>query len=1311
MSWPRFSVRRPVTTWMIYLGVLLLGLIAWSRLPRELFPPITYPQLTVITHYKDAAPEEIELLVTKPIEEVTGTVAGLRRINSISKEEISLVIAEFNWDTNMDFAGLGIREKIDLIKERLPRGAEDPVVIKYNPFELPVLVLNLSGELPSHELLNIARKQAKNELEKVEGVAAVNLSGGREREILVEVDQGRLQAAALPISHVVDSLSRANLNYPAGTIKEAFYEYLIRTMGEFSVVKEIPGIAVGVDEQKEEPEKEFEKQQRESRGGPLEREKGLAPRQRLILLKDIAAVKDTLRDRDSISRFNGKDNVSLSIQKQAGANTLQLAKKVKETVGKIQLALPPGVTLQVAYDQSLAIEDAVRGVRDAAVQGGLLAFLVLFLFLGSPGAALNVTFAIPISVVATLALMYFSGTTVNIISMGGLALGVGMLVDAGIVVVENIARLRETGLAPAQAAVKGTEEVASAIGGSILTTIVVFLPMVFVVGIAGQLFKELAFTVTWSLLASWAVSLTLTCLVASRLRGGPARSLVDPWIGGLQEVTELLVRGFFRNRMTGLVIMAVLLYDSVSLITTLDRETLPRVDQGQFILRVNLEPGTKLEVTDRIARRIEEVLRALPEVRDATVNIGSSKEKRAEELLETLGSHQAQILVNLLPRHRGWGAAPSSGTRKRKTSEVVQELKTTLERESLEGANIDYVLQDSVFKSAFLAGAPVVVEVKGTDLARLEKLANEVRKDLAAMPGFYGVQTSLVPPSPETKVRVLKDRAATYHLSVSDIALTAQTAVKGFVATKFKEEGKEIDIRVRLRKQDREDFGRVRRLLVHSPLDIDVPLAEVATLSVGTGPTEIRRLDQQRTVLVSAQLFGRSLGQALEEVSITLARKKLPSGYSIALTGERQQMEESFRSLAFALGLSVLLVYMVMAAEFESLWQPFLIMATIPMAMIGVGGALWMTQTPISVMVALGFIVLGGVVVNNGIVLIEFVNQLRRQGLSPEEAVVRASRARLRPILMTAGTTVLGLLPLALGLQAGVELQAPMAITVMGGLTVSTFLTLIFLPTLYLMGANFFERLPRIFPRPQWEPAVAAEGPAADVISSRVAARDLEISRPGGLEMTVTPELPAAPPPISQLSEELRRVQPELPEIPEEFGGEEAVPERDITGLFPGSFRPKPEEISEEGTEQAPPSQPPFEAQPEGPHETVGEEPTEPPEEEEPPPAAAAPAAALAPEPILPPSLPSIGPPSLPPISPSVPSSGPAGQAPEPPLNPRQQKLMGHLRAHGRITRKGYADLTGASVPTAARDLKELVDRGLIKGVGPLAKGRYYVLA
>ena len=1188
MSLPRLSVRRPVTTLMIYLGVALLGLIAWTRLPQELFPPITYPQLTVVTHYKDAAPEEIEILVTKPIEEVVGTVSGLRRVSSVSKEELSLVIAEFNWGTHMDFAALGVREKIDLIKERLPRGSEDPVVIKFNPFELPVLVLNLSGEIPPQELLVLARKRIKNELEKVDGVAAVHITGGLEREILVEVDQGRLQAAGLPISQVVDALSKANLNYPAGTIKEAFYEYLIRTMGEFRLVPEIPRVAVGIEEETQEAKL---KTQQAERQGPLRREKGIHPSQRLILLSDIATVKDTVKEKSSISRFNGQENISLSIQKQAGANTLRLAGNVKKLINELRPTLPAEVRFHVAYDQSLIIRNSISGVRDAALQGAFLAFLVLVLFLGNPLAALNVAFAIPLSIVATVGLMYFSNTTINVISLGGLALGIGLLVDAGIVVVENIERHRKSEKSPQEAAIRGTEEVSSAIVGTVLTTVVVFLPMVFVVGITGQLFKELAYTVTFSNLASLAVSLTLTALFASKIRSTLGRSPIEPGLKSVSQRVGQLTAWFLSRQWLGVAIVGLLFVGSLMVLGGLERELLPRVDQGQFILRVNLPPGTRLSVTDRVVERVEQVLQATPEVQDVTVTIGSSKERRAEELLETLGSHQGQILVNLRPRRRGWGRGPGP-FRSRKTADIVQGLKETLSHEHLEAAEIEYLLQESVFKSAFLGSTPVVVEAKGVDLAQLEKVAERIKEELKATPGLYGVQSSLIPPSPETKVRVMKDRASTYHLSVSDIALTAQTALKGFIATKFKEEGKEYDVRVRLRRQDREDLNKVRRLLVHSPLDLDVPLAEVAYFATGKGPTEIRHLDQQRTILISAQLFKRSLNEVLKEVELRLKRMKLPSGYWVSLTGENQQMQESFKSLIFALILAVILVYMVMASEFESLWQPFLIMGTIPMSLIGVVAALIITQTPVSVMVGLGFIVLGGIVVDNGIVLIDCINLLRSHGMALEEAVLEASRTRLRPILMTAATTVLGLLPLALGLGEGIELQGPMAVTVMGGLTVSTFLSLIFLPTIYVLGARLFERKQKIP-----EPAVAVAPVALAVV-------------------------PAAP---------------EVPEIPEGFGGEEAVPEGAAFTQFP----------------------------------------------------------------------------LTPPLTQPEPPAAPEAPAPPPPapLNSRQQQLLEYLKDHGRITRQEYVRLTGASVPTAARDLKELVDRGWVRGIGPLARGRYYVLA
>ena len=1325
MSLPRAAIRRPVTTMMVCVAVVLLGVIAWVRMPQELFPSVTYPQISIVTQYKDAAPEEIELLVTNPIEEVVGTVPGIRRVTSISKEEVSLVIAEFTWGTNMDFAALGVREKLDLIKERLPRGSEDPVVIKFNPFDQPVLVLNVSGPLPPYELLEMSRRQIKDVLEKVEGVASVAITGGLEREILVSVDQGRLQASKTSVVAINEALAKTNLNYPAGTIKEAFYEYLIRTIGEFTMVPEIRDVAVNVEDEETAPgsgRPERQQALQRQREQPLRREHGLRPSPRLVLLRDVAVVKDTYKERTSRSRFNGQENISLAVQKQSGANTVQVVTRVLRALEQIRRSLPPGTTVHVASDQSVSIRQAVRGVVDASWQGAVLAFLVLLIFLRNPWVSLNVTAAIPLSILVTLGFMYFAGISINVISMGGLALGVGMLVDAGIVVVENIDRQRDLGKGMPEAAIEGTEEVGGAIWGSILTNIVPFLPLIFVYGLVGQLFKDLAFTVTFSNLASLAVSLTLTPLFASWIRTRAASAAASDesqtpveqrrmsWVSR-QELR--LVRWFLDHRWLGIGIVLATFLVSVVVLQKLPQEFLPRVDQGHFALKAEMPPGTRLETTDRIVQRIERVLAAQPAVRDVTVNIGSTKGQGGADLIGTLGPHQAQLLVELRPR----------AERRLPTAEVIQQIRTALGPVSLEGIHLEFIVEDSAFKAAALASAPLVLEIRGDRLTTLESLAHTTAQALGKIPGVYGVQTSLIPPSPETKVHVLKDRAATYHLSVSDIALTAQTAVKGFVATKFKESGHEIDVRVRLRPQDRRDLSHVRRLVVRSPLQIDVPLAEVAYLAVGKGPTEIRRQDRQRIVVVSGNLFQRKLGDAIQDVIAMLHGLTVPPGYEVRVAGEREEMQRSFSSLIFAALLAFLLVYMVMAATFESLWQPFLIMATIPMSLSGVAAALVLTHTPVSAMVGLGVMLLGGIVVNNGIVLIDFVNQLRRQrGISLHDALLEASQTRLRPIVMTAATAVLGILPLALGLAEGAELQGPMGITIMGGLISSTFLTLVFLPTVFLASE---ELLGWFVPR-------RAEAPAMVPVPA------MAVAGVPGLAVEMPTVFPPEP--------------PGLPEIPEDYGREEAVPDEPSMMIFPTAALGMPEPPSPPVAMIPPPMIEPAPAPPAaaptvppapGPVPPAGPATIRiewPMEEPLPPPAGSVPAglpteepAPTEPQPEERPDGPStikiewptgaLGSPSAgeePPLEISHETETPLGEpVPEPPpvtpprpaprpleMNARQRRLLELLKTVGRLSRKAYAERAKISIPTAARDLKALVEAGLIRGVGPLGPGR-----
>ena len=1147
MHLPELSIRRPVTVIMFYLGIIILGVISWSRLPQELFPSISYPQITIVTTYENASPQEIETLITKIIEEAVGTVNGLKKISSISKEGLSLIILDFDWGTNMDFASLGVREKIDLIKERLPLGAEDPIVMKYNPFEIPILILSVKGEMSSRQLRELCRKEIKDELEKIEGVASANIVGGREREILVELDQGKLFANKIPILKVAEAIKQTNFTFPAGTIKERFYEYLIRTIGEFQAVKEVEKVVVDVQEVNP-PKTQYEAYLRQLKGETSDK--------RVIHITDLGRVLDTLKDLTNISRYNGQENISIRIQRQAGANIIKVVGLVKKQLKEIQERLRDRkVDIQIIYDQSQFIRDSINGVRDAAIQGGVLAFFVLLFFLMNIWSSLIVTLSIPISIMLTFSLMYFRHLSVNIMSLGGLALGVGMLVDNAIVVMENVFRHRQLGKPALTAASEGASEVAAAIVASTLTTIAVFLPLIFVKGVAGQLFKELAFTVTFSLLASLLVALSLIPRLAARIKPRRVETEERLWMRVLRSVYLNTLKAFLKFKyffLAGIVLLTGICF---MMLKGVDKELMPKVDQREFMIKVDMPTGTKIEVTDRVVKRIENILLGYPDIKGVSVIIGSSKEKEYGGTVQTLGPHQAQIVVNLKKLSK---RAPAY----RKSQEVIQELQKDLLNVDLEGAKLEYVLQETIFKAALQGGKPVNVEVKGKDLDVLRSLSGRLMEEMKSVSGLYDISSDLMPAQPEVKINIMKEKAALYNLSVNSISLSAQAAIKGYVASKYKEEGREYDIRVRLREEDRDDLAKIRNILIHSPLGIEVPLADVAYLSRGLGPSEIHRLDQERTVMVSANIYKRGFSEVISDIDNIIAGMDIPKGYVVKMSGERKEMEESFKSLIFALILAVVLVYMIMASQFESLWQPFIIMFTLPLSIIGVTAALLLTHTTLNVVVFLGVIVLGGIVVNNGIVLIDRVNGLRREGFSPYQAVLEAGQNRLRPILMTAMTTTLGLIPLALGLGEGAELRAPMAITVIGGLTSSTFLTLFVIPALYLIAVNIMERKPEVKVEEKEE-------------------REEEVKK----ELVVIP-----PPERGELQEKIS--EPEVEQVQD--------------------------------------------------------------------------------------------------------------------LNPRQKKAMEYIRKQGKITRKEYIQLFNVSVATAARDIKELQERGLIVPRGPNGPGRWY---
>ncbi len=1057
MTIAEYSIRRRVTVVMITSGAILLGLIAFTRLPQELFPRISFPQITIVTEYPNAAPEEIETLIARPLEEAVGSVVGLKRLESVSQEGRSTILVSFDWGQDIDFAALAVREKIDLVKERLPKESGDPVVLKFDPLARPILIFSVTADMKPAQLKMQAERILKDNLEKVEGVASITLSGGLDREILVDVDMARLQASNLSILQLTDSLDKANISYPAGGIKKGLYEYLIRTVGEFKSVRDVAYSVAGTDVVEairpgsrpeiiergaEGPRKSVDVLREE-----LERQ---MQRKRLVLVKDIAEVKDTFGEKTSISRYRGKENISLQVQKQAGANTIQVVDSIKRALVLLQEELGARkIEVEIIYDHSVFIRQSLRGLLDEGLQGGCLAFIVLFFFLRSFLTALIVTSAIPISVITIFFLMQLQGISLNIMSLGGLALGIGMMVDQGIVVVENVYRLCQTGMKSEEAAIKGTDEVFWPILSSTLTSIAVFFPLIlFVPGAAGQLFKDLSWTVIYAQVISFLVTVTLVTMLCSGLQPKLKEYKPIDWVKGiearLQKLGDPKKQNSFLSKI--LLIAFASAFLGIFLMRFLDKEVLPKVDQGQFLVKIDLPVGTRLEITNDLSTLIENLLLDIPEVESTAVAVGSSKGKKEEVKLEVLRPSQALIFVGL------------KKDRKRASIIVVEELREKLKGYNLRGARVEAALQESEFQFAGGGGAkPILIEVKGFEYEKSIPLARDIKNRLAEIQGVTEIHDDIGEQAPESKVEIDKKRAALYGISALDVSLTVKAAIDGVVATTFREKGREFDIRVRLSEKDRSKIENLGDLLLYSEtLETTIPLKEVASIRQGLGPSEIRRKDQQRTITVSADIQkGFKQAAVLEKVQDMLKGLTIPEDYQVALSGQAKEVRESFQKVYFALILSILLIYMIMASQFESLVQPFLIMVTVPLSIIGISIALFVTRTSLNVISLLGMVMLGGVVVNNGIVLMEYINQRRAEGVPLVQAAFESSRVRTRPILMSAFTSAVGLIPIALGLGEGSELRAPLAITTIGGLLSSTFLSLVVLPCFYVLATRF----------------------------------------------------------------------------------------------------------------------------------------------------------------------------------------------------------------------------------------------------------------
>jgi len=1049
MKLVEFSIHRRVTITMFFLATIIFGWIAFNRLSIDLLPNITYPTLTIRTEYPGTAPAEVENLISKPIEEAVGVVNGVIQVSSISRSGVSDVVVEFNWDTNMDFASLNVREKLDRVK--LPKDATQPILLRYDPALEPILRIALYGDQNLIALRLLAEEKIKQELESLDGVAAAQVSGGLEEEIHVDVNEAKMAALKIPITLVTNRLSQENINLTGGTLDEGDTQYIVRTLNQFLTADEINDVVIA--------------------------RRGKA----VVRLQDIGRAYKSYKDRKVITRVNGHESVEIAIYKEASTNTVAVADRVKKKLAVIQKeiqAVSGNTHLAIVADQSQFIRNSVNDVLSSAIIGGVLAMIILFFFLRNLRSTLIISLAIPISVVSTFFLMYLSHVSLNVMSLGGLALGVGMMVDSAIVVLESIDRYRKKGLSLMDAANKGTSEVGMAVVASTLTTVFVFVPIIFVKGIAGQLFTDEALTVTYSLLMSLLVAITLIPML-SALGGygsgqNPVPSVSPKKSSKLSRAVEVffvtLLRGmkqagvwfgkgllillwpfqwvfdkFYKwtvrvypptikwalTHRTQTVVIALALFGlSYLAYLSLGTELIPEMSQGEFIVDVKLPVGTPIEETDRVIQNMVTMGSNDPRILRIYAVAGSITQTgvSASEEQENLG----QLLVKLKP-----------GILKEKETRVMEDLRWKWE--TLPGVAVEFSRP-----SYFSFKTPIEVEVQGYNLDVLDALSKHIASKMREIPGLVDVKSTMEGGNPEIQIQFNRNRVAQLGTDIGTIASLIRNEIQGDVATQLNRRDRKIDIRVRAKKRDRRTIEALKRIIVNPGSSVPVPLFSVANISIERGPSEIRRIDQERVAVISANVEGRDLGSAARDIRKAISKIELPPEMRVRIGGQNAEMSVSFESMKFAIFLAIFLVYLVMASQFESLLHPFVIMFTIPFGLVGVFFTLFIFRETISVVVLIGVIMLAGIVVNNAIVLVDYINHLRRVEKMPKfEAIVEAGKVRLRPILMTATTTVLGLLPLALGLGEGSEVRSPMAITVIGGLIMATFLTLVFIPTIY----------------------------------------------------------------------------------------------------------------------------------------------------------------------------------------------------------------------------------------------------------------------
>jgi CzcA family heavy metal efflux pump len=1030
----RLALRYPISTFLVAVTILVLGFVSFQQLPIDLLPNITVPVVTTITFYSGAGPLDMEQSVTRLVERSVSSINDVDYVQSSTREGISQVRVNFNWNANLDVGLVDVVQRVNRILNQLPTGVSQPVALRFDISSLPVCNVAVSGDVDERDLYDLAFNVIEPQIEHLEGVASAQVIGGRIREIHVTLNPHRLEALKIPVQTVLEAVAGANLIIPSGDLKTGTFDYTLKTESQFNVVRPMQDVVITT-----------------INGVP-------------IRIKDVGAVEDSYQEQTEIIRIDGKPGLTLRVQKLASANTVDVVDNVLRSLPKLT-GIPENVKLSLSFDQSLYIRQTIAGLQQEALLGGILAMIIILLFLRNLRGTLIIIVAIPLSILITFIWFRFGNSTLNIMTFGGLALAVGRLVDDSIVELEAISRHYSeptVGQSKLEATLEAAKEVAAPIFVSTLATVIVFLPIAFLTGIAKLLFIPLTVTIAVALFGSFFVSRTVTPLMCLqylppekpldrqsgrladriRVRAHDALEAVDEWYARR-------LRSTLQHRRFVITLIGVAALVSIGLVKVIGTEFFPDQDEGQFSLSVKLPVGTRSEETDRVCRLIERIIQSnVPELQAMITDVGVPSARSGNFFGRNSGSHAANIQIALVP----------ADERKRSVFQIVSMLRPKLA--GVAGAQIFMSPGGFLrFLLNFGSSAPLDIEIRGFDLAQGTALANEVAAAVRSTPGAVDVQVSREDNLPELRVQIDRDKAGTLGISVAQISNTINTCINGSVASLYTDpvSGNQYNILVRLGEDYRSRIEDLENLAVTGSGGQQVLLGNIARISKANSPVQIDRKYQQRLVEVTANVSGRDLGSVAADIRSRLQGLNVPPGFEVKIGGNVEQQQKAFGDLLLAFGLAILLVYVVMASQFQSLLDPFVIMFTVPLGIVGVFWMLFLTGTTLSVTSFQGIIVMVGIVVSNGILLVDYTNRLRRTGLPLEDAIVRAGRTRLKPILMTSLATVLGLIPMALGI-GGESTQAPLAIAVIGGLTVSTGLTLFFVPALYLVFERRFKR-------------------------------------------------------------------------------------------------------------------------------------------------------------------------------------------------------------------------------------------------------------